>query len=52
MNMNMFFLFPENMILFLRWKRKDNLSQKKHGNMMISSNVLKRWSFPKNRSGM
>ena len=40
-------LFPENMILHLRRKMKDDLSQKIHGNMIFSSNVLKRWSFQK-----
>ena len=43
----MIFLFPENMILHLRRKMKDDLSQKIHGNMIFSSNVLKRWSFQK-----
>ena len=34
--------------LTLRRKMKDDLSQKKiHGNMIFSSNVLKRWSFQK-----
>ena len=42
---NIIFLFPENMILHLRRKMKDDLSQKIHGNMIFSSNVLKRWSF-------
>ena len=41
------FLFPENMILPLRRKMKDDLSQKIHGNMIFFSNVLKRWSFRK-----
>ena len=41
------FLFPENMILPLRRKMKDDLSQKIHGNMISSWNVLKRWSFQK-----
>ena len=41
----MIFLFPENMILHLRRKMKDDLSQKIHGNMIFSSNVLKRCSF-------
>ena len=42
----MILLFPENMILFFRRKKKDDLSQKKiHGNM-FSSNVLKR-VFPR-----
>ena len=41
------FLFPENMILPLRRKMKDDLSQKIHGNMIFSSNALKRWSFQK-----
>ena len=44
----MIFLFPENMILPPRRKMKDDISQKKkkqqqqHGNMIFSSNVLKR----------
>ena len=46
------FLFPENTILFFRQKMKDGLSQKIHGNMILSSNVLKRRSFPKNRTGI
>ena len=38
----MIFLFPENIILFFRRKRKDDLSQKKiYGIMIFSSNVLK-----------
>ena len=42
----MIFLFPENMILYLRRKMKDDLSQKKiDGNMIFSLNLLKRWSF-------
>ena len=41
----MIFLFPENMILPLRRKMKDDLSQKIHGKMIVSSNVPKRWSF-------
>ena len=48
----MIFLFPENMILLFRRKMKDDLSQKIHRNMIYSSNVLKRWSFHKNRSGI
>ena len=44
----MIFLFPENMTLPLRWKMKDDLSQKKiHGNVIFSANVLKRLSFQK-----
>ena len=43
----MIFIFPENMILPLGRKMKDDLSQKMHGNMTFSSNVLKRWSFQK-----
>ena len=47
----MIFLFPENMIVPLRRKMKDDLSQnKKHENMIFSSFlnfVLKRWSFQK-----
>ena len=47
------FLFPENMILFFRQKMKDDLSPKKiHGNMIFSSNVLKRWSFQNNCAGI
>ena len=44
------FLFPKNMILFFRHKRKDDLSQKIPGNIMFSSNVWKRRSFQKNRT--
>ena len=47
LSVKMIFLFPENMILPLRRKMKEDLSQKIHGNMMFSSNVLKRWSFQK-----
>ena len=43
----MIFLFPDKMILFFRQKMKDDLYQKIHGNMIFSSNVLKRWSFQK-----
>ena len=43
----MTFLSPENMILFFRQKIKDDLSQKIHGKMIFSSNVLKKWSFQK-----
>ena len=43
----MIFLFPKNIILPLRPKMKDDLSQKIHGNMIFPSNVLKRWSFQK-----
>ena len=49
----MIFLFPENMILFFGHERKDDLSQKKKkipGNMIFSSNVLKRWSFQEIRA--
>ena len=41
------FIFPENMILALRRKMKDDLLKKIDGNMISSSNVLKRWSFQK-----
>ena len=43
------FLFPENMILHIRQKINDDLSQKKKisKNMIFSSNMLKRWSFQK-----
>ena len=40
-------LLPENMILHLRWKMKDDLLKKIHVNMIFSSNFLKRWSFQK-----
>ena len=43
----MIFLFPENMISHVRRKMKDDLSKKIHGNMIFSSNLLKRWSFQK-----
>ena len=48
----MIFVFPENMMLPLRGKMKDDVSQKKtkknpHRTMIFSSNVLKRWSFQK-----
>ena len=43
----MIFLFPENMILHVRRKMKDDLSLKIHGNMIFSSGPLKRWSFQK-----
>ena len=45
------FLFPENMILCFRRKMKYDLSQKLHGSMIFSSNVLKRWFF-QNRPGI
>ena len=50
----MIFDFPENMILFFRRRMKDDLSRKKkiHGNKIFSSNVLERWSFQKNRTGI
>ena len=41
--------FPKNIILFFRRKMKVDLSekkkQKKHGNILFSANILKRWSF-------
>ena len=40
----MIFLFPENMILP---QTENDLSQKIHGDTVVSSNVLKRWSFQK-----
>ena len=46
----MIFLFPENMILHVGRKMKDDLSEKIHGNMIFSSNFLKRWSFQKGPS--
>ena len=47
----MIFLFSKNMILPLRRKMKDDLSQNIHENMIFSSKVLKRWSFQKGRAG-
>ena len=41
----MIFLFPENMILHIGRKIKDDLSEKIHGNMIFSLNLLKIWSF-------
>ena len=46
------FLSAENMILPLRRKMKDDLSQKIYGNMIFSSNLLKRWSFQEGRRNM
>ena len=46
------FLFPKNMILFFRRKIENDLSQKIHGNMIYFSNVLKRWSLQKDRTGI
>ena len=43
----MMFIFPENRILHLTRKMKDDLYQNLHGNMIFSSNFLKRWSFQK-----
>ena len=47
----MIFLFPENIIFFFRRKMEDDLSQKIYVRMIFRSNVLKRWSFQKNRTG-
>ena len=41
----MIFVFPENMILHVRRKMKDDFLKKIHGNMIIPSSFLKRWSF-------
>ena len=41
----MMFLFPENMMLFFRWKMRDDFSQKINKNIIYSLNVPKRWSF-------
>ena len=38
----MIFLFPQNIMLFFRRKMKGDLSERIHGNMVFSSNVLKR----------
>ena len=45
-------LFPKNMTLFFKCKRKDDLSQKTKipANMKFSVNVLKRWSFQEIRT--
>ena len=48
----MIFFFPENIILFFRWKMKDDLSQKIHGNTIFLSNAPKTLSFEKNRAGI
>ena len=37
--------FPENMILHIGRKMKDDFSYKKHGNMIFSLDLLKIWSF-------
>ena len=47
---NMIFLFPENMMLPPDGKWKLIFLKKIHGNMIFSSNVLKRWSFQKGPS--
>ena len=39
--------FPKNIILFFRQKMKGDLSERIHGSMVFSSNVLKRWSLQK-----
>ena len=39
----MVFLFPETLILFFRWKMKDDLSQKILGNMICLWNMI--WYF-------
>ena len=44
--------FPKNIILFFRQKMKGDLSERIHGNMAFSSNVLKRWSLQKNLAGI
>ena len=43
----MIFPFPENMILQLRRKIKDDLYWRIHGNMIFSSGSSKRWSLHK-----
>ena len=44
----MIFLFPENMILFFRHKRKDDLSQKNTWKYDISFKCSEKMVFPKN----
>ena len=46
------FLFLKNMILPPGRKMKDDLSQKIRGNIIFSSDVLKRWSFQKSLAGI
>ena len=46
----MIVLFSENMIIFFRRKMKDDLSLK--NTWIFSSNVLERWSFQKNSTGI
>ena len=41
----MIFLFHENMILFFRWKMKDDLSQEIHGNMIFSVYMYKCYKY-------
>ena len=48
----MIFLFPGNIILFFRRKMKDDLSEKRTWKYDIFSNVLKRWCFQKNSTGI
>ena len=48
----MIFFFLTNIILFFRLKMKDDLSQKNRWKYDISSNVLKRWSFQNNCTGI
>ena len=45
---NMIFIFAKNIILFFRRKMKEDILLKKiHGNMIFSSNALKKKVFPR-----
>ena len=48
---NMIFLVLSGKMIFFREKMKDVFVKKIHENMTFSSNVLKRWSFQRNRTG-
>ena len=47
-----YLFFPKISSYFLDGKWKMIFLKKMHGNMIFSSNVLKRWSFQKNRTGI
>ena len=42
---NMIFLLSKNVILFFRRKMKDDLSQKVHGNMILSAYMYKCYKY-------
>ena len=47
-----YIFFPKILSYFLEGKWKMIFLKKVHGNMIFSSNVLNRWSFQKNRTGI